>query len=102
MAGGFEVDPVALRSASPRFDGVGDAVTSAFDRLTGALSSEGACWGDDAAGQAFAKGYRPGADLANQVTPALVDALRAIRTELDASANAWERSDTDGATSFGG
>jgi uncharacterized protein YukE len=99
---GFEVDPTALRSASPKFSAAGDKLQSAWETLRSALDAQGECWGNDEAGQEFAKSYKPLADSTRQAFPMLVEGIHSIRTGLDASADTWEAVDQGGAQSFGG
>lgn len=99
---GFDVDPPRLRAVAPQFDAVADRLDSARTALQGALAAEGACWGGDAAGQTFAQRYLPQAGAAMTALDMLAEVLRAIRTSLDASADAWEGADHSGAGRFGG
>ena len=99
---GFDVDPTRLRSAAPRFDAVADQLRNAGAALNTALSAEGACWGGDEAGQAFAQKYLPQLEATTTALGNVVEALRAIRTSLDASADTWEGADQGGAGRFGG
>ncbi|MGH3998783.1 MAG: WXG100 family type VII secretion target [Pseudonocardiaceae bacterium] len=99
---GFRVDPVRLRGASPRFDMVADQVRDARTALETALAAEGPCWGEDAAGQTFARGYLPQAEATTQALGTVVEALRAIRVSLDAATGTWEGCDQGAAGRFGG
>lgn len=99
---GFEVDPTALRAASPKFSTTGDNLRDAFNTLKSVLDAEGACWGGDDGGTSFAEGYLPAADSALQAFGVLIPAVHSIRTGLDESANAWEQVDQSGADAFGG
>lgn len=99
---GFQVDPVRLRGAAPRFDAVADQVQDARVALEAALAAEGPCWGEDDAGQTFARGYLPQAEAATRALGTVVEALRAIRTSLDAAAGTWEGCDQGVASRFGG
>lgn len=100
MNGGYHVDPAALRSASPGFSGAADALQSARDSLSGVLQAEGACWGDDEAGQSFAQQYKPAAQQALEAFDALTEALHAVREQLDGMAGTWEGVDTGTAAGF--
>lgn len=99
---GFEVDPTALRSASPKFSSAGDKLQTAWETLRSELDAQGECWGNDEAGQEFAKSYKPLAESGRQAFPLLVDGIHSIREGLDASADTWESVDQGGAKSFGG
>lgn len=99
---GFEVDPTALRSASPKFSSAGDKLQHAWETLRSALDANNGCWGNDDAGQEFAKSYLPLAESGKQAFPLLVEGLHSIRAGLDASADTWEQVDEGGAKTFGG
>lgn len=102
MVSGFEVDPTALRSASPKFSAAGDKLQTAWETLRGVLDANQGCWGGDEAGKEFEKTYVPIADQARQAFPALAEGIHSIRTGLDASADTWEAVDQGGAQSLGG
>ncbi|TWF94048.1 WXG100 family type VII secretion target [Saccharopolyspora dendranthemae] len=96
---GFEVDPEALRGASPKFDGSADKLASALDKLNGVLQAEGKCWGGDEAGQEFAKQYEPGSQQGTDGMKGLAEALHQVKGELDATARTWD--DVDQANADG-
>ncbi|MGP4017372.1 WXG100 family type VII secretion target [Saccharopolyspora sp. 5N708] len=97
---GFDVNPEALRGASPQFDGAADKLKAAMDKLNGVLQAEGKCWGGDDAGQEFAKDYEPGSQQAVDAFSGLTNSLHQIRGELDNTANTWATDDTNNADSF--
>jgi WXG100 family type VII secretion target len=99
---GFQVDPVRLRSASPQFDAAADQLEDARTALDTALAAEGPCWGGDDAGQTFARNYQPQAEAITTAATTIVQALRAIRAGLDASADTWEGCDQGAADRLGG
>ncbi|WP_394613708.1 WXG100 family type VII secretion target [Lentzea sp. JNUCC 0626] len=99
---GFEVDPTALRAASPKFSATGDKLQTAWEALRTVLDANNGCWGGDEAGQEFAKTYLPLADSGGKAFPLLTEGIHAIRKGLDESANAWEAADKANAKSMGG
>ncbi|MFS8101227.1 WXG100 family type VII secretion target [Lentzea alba] len=99
---GFEVDPTALRSQSPKFSAAGDKLQTAWETLRGVLDANNGCWGGDDAGKEFQKSYVPIADQARQAFPALTEGIHSIRKGLDASADTWEAVDESGKKSLGG
>ncbi len=52
-------DPDALRDLLPRVSALGDQVAEILVGLSTGLEAEGACWGRDEAGAAFAASYLP-------------------------------------------
>lgn len=99
---GFQVDPVRLRGAAPQFDRAADRLEDARSALDTALRAEGRCWGGDDAGQTFERSYLPQAEVTISAVGTVVQALRAIRTGLDASAGTWEGCDQSAAGRLGG
>jgi uncharacterized protein YukE len=82
MTGGFQTDPEALQGNAPRYQRVSDQLQEIFDKLSNLLEAEGACWGNDDAGRAFAAKYVPGAldalqqmDSTNQGLRSMVDGI---------------------------
>ena len=102
MTAGFHVDPVRLRSTSPRLDAAADRLEDAGSALQAALAAEGPCWGGDQAGRTFQRNYLPQAEVTSEALGALVQALRGIRKGLDASAGTWDGCDQGAAGRFGG
>lgn len=88
---GITVDPSALQSAAPVYSDQAQALADIYDTLTGKLHAEGACWGNDDAGRAFAGNY---------VWPAIT-ALEQLREASDGLATiaegvySWARSYID-------
>lgn len=101
---GFEVNPEALRGASPKFDGSADKLESALTKLNGVLQAEGQCWGGDEAGQEFAKQYEPGSQQGTDGIKGIAGALHQVRGELDDTARTWDdvdKANADGIKSQG-
>jgi hypothetical protein len=71
----LRVDAAALRTAEPAFDTMASAVAGLLSRLTAALAAEGACWGADEVGSAFAQGYLPAAISVFEALPPLRDGI---------------------------
>jgi len=69
------VDPVGMAAERPGVAAAGDTVADILAQLTAALDAEGACWGDDEAGVAFAEHYLPAAVAVRHV---LADAAAGI------------------------
>lgn len=97
---GFDVKPDELRGASPKFDSTADKLKAALDKLNGVLQAEGECWGADDAGKEFGDKYVPGSKSATDGFAGLNKSLHQVRTELDATANDWDKVDQDNANSF--
>jgi WXG100 family type VII secretion target len=100
MPDGFEVQPDRLRAGASGFGGAGDALSTAGTTLGSALDAQGQCWGNDESGQTFAKDYVPNAQQVREAFGSLAQALQAIKTALDESANSYEGTDNSGAAGY--
>lgn len=54
---GYTADTDALHGNAPKYDAVAQKVHDIYTALSEALAAEGACWGNDDAGRAFASKY---------------------------------------------
>ncbi|MBB4905768.1 WXG100 family type VII secretion target [Actinophytocola algeriensis] len=100
MAGGFNVQTDRLRSGAGGFGESGDALSQAGTTLGSALDGQGECWGNDESGQSFAKDYVPNSQKVRDAFGSLAEALQAIKTALEESANSYENVDDQGATEY--
>ncbi|GAB3444881.1 WXG100 family type VII secretion target [Actinophytocola sediminis] len=100
MPDGFEVQPDRLRAGATGFGGSGDALSTAGTTLGSALDAQGQCWGGDESGQTFAESYVPNAQQVREAFGTLAEALQAIKTALDESANSYENTDAGGADGY--
>jgi WXG100 family type VII secretion target len=78
----FSVDPAALRAAAPELAEVATGLHGTLARLRGVLTDAGPCWGHDEAGAAFAHGYLPASDQAEQAFQRLAAVLEAFGADL--------------------
>jgi uncharacterized protein YukE len=90
MAGGFDVQTDRLREGAGSFGSSGDALSQAGTTLGSALDAQGQCWGNDESGQSFAKDYVPNSQKVRDAFGSLAEALQAIRTALEESANSYD------------
>lgn len=68
---GFTVDPAGLQAVVPAYDSQALALGDIYSTLRAALDAEGACWGNDDAGKAFAARYaEPAARALSQILAA--------------------------------
>jgi hypothetical protein len=75
-------DPVGVAAQRPGVAGVGDTVADILTQLTSALDVEGACWGDDEAGAAFAEHYLPAAAAVEHVLAGAASAIHDVAAKL--------------------
>ena len=99
MTSGFRIQPDEVRAGAGAFGVAADMLAEAGNTLSNALSAQGACWGGDESGQQFSKEYVPAADGTVKAFSQLSEAIQAIRTALNETANTHQ--DTD-KTSSGG
>lgn len=90
MPDGFNVQTDRLRRGAGGFGGAGDAMSTAGTTLGSALDAQGQCWGNDESGQSFAKDYVPNSQKVRDAFGSLAEALQAIKTALDESANSYD------------
>ena len=96
----FEVQPDRLRDGAGSFGRAGDALSTAGTTLGSALDAQGQCWGNDESGQTFSKDYVPNAQSVRDAFATLAEALQAIKTALEESANSYEGSDQNMAKGY--
>jgi hypothetical protein len=79
---GYTAQPADLQSTAPQYDWVAQQVAQVYTKLTQALDDEGACWGNDDAGQTFGGKYCQSALTAiqqmsntNQGVQSMVDSI---------------------------
>ncbi|WP_405137586.1 hypothetical protein [Nocardia sp. NBC_01388] len=97
MSEPLDVDPNALRASLPELRWLADEAASALTELTGAVDREGACWGNDAGGKAFAKNYLPDVEQGIRNLTGLVSGMRALGSEVSNVANEFDNQDSDSA-----
>ncbi|NIH77687.1 hypothetical protein [Amycolatopsis viridis] len=87
---GHDMDPDTVRSGAGKFPHAGDLLKQAGEALEAALAAQGACWGDDESGQAFAKDYEPAAKNCVAAFAGLDQALKDVAKAVKAAADATE------------
>ncbi|AOS61918.1 WXG100 family type VII secretion target [Actinoalloteichus hymeniacidonis] len=93
MADGFESDPGALRTRSPKFVEAADRLTAAFETLQTVRDAEHGCWGADETGKNFEPDYITASEEADKGRDYLVEGLTATKDGLDKTADQWESDD---------
>jgi uncharacterized protein YukE len=89
----LRVERDALRKSAKGFGDGSETLKHVFDRLRSALSAEGACWGDDKTGAAFASTYTPTRDSAYTTFPSLAKSLKDIEGGIRAMAANYDRAE---------
>ncbi len=93
MSDEFWVDTARLREAAPLFDTLTEQIGKARSALTGRLDAEGACWGADESGAAFAQNYVPGVEVGLDNVAKMSQVLTWIATTIRASADSLQGAD---------
>ena len=83
---GYNVIPSELAQQATKYDEVAKTVADLHKALTDQMSALGACWGDDAAGAAFAAKYTP---AATSVVTQLSNAVTGLH-DLAATVHDWQ------------
>ncbi|HEU5156889.1 MAG TPA: WXG100 family type VII secretion target [Streptosporangiaceae bacterium] len=84
------VEPAALRRHATEFSEGGERLRGVFAGLSATLSAAGRCWGDDAVGQQFERGYEEPRQAALESFTRLPGALEDIRSRLHTMAKNYE------------
>ncbi|NUS45239.1 MAG: hypothetical protein HOQ24_16310, partial [Mycobacteriaceae bacterium] len=93
MSEQFSIDVDQLRALAPTFDRVGVEALAAIRRLRTALDVEGAPWGNDDTGHAFAKSYLPEKQRTMSDLETLAEVLRQAGADLRQLATNVENQD---------
>lgn len=94
------VRPDELRSRAGGYSGVADRLEDILGRLQTVLAGVGACWGDDEAGQQFARAYGGPAGRAQQAFHEFSEGLQDVRRKLALMADNYELVDRSEADRF--
>ncbi|MGC7102520.1 hypothetical protein ACPZ19_48290 [Amycolatopsis lurida] len=85
-----KIEPDVLRAAAPKFKAAADELKQAMDTLFAAGQGEGAPWGDDKIGKAFAKGYLPAVEQARKGFTAISSSTGETGAAVEIAARKWE------------
>ena len=100
MSSGFSADAARLRQHGGEFAGHAERTATIHRRLSQALDEAGACWGDDEAGRNFAAGYNEPAQDTLRGLGALPADLADVGDRFTGTAQRYERTEQDNATSL--
>ncbi|GAA0523987.1 hypothetical protein GCM10011581_45160 [Saccharopolyspora subtropica] len=90
---GMRMQPEEIRSGGKKIGDSGDDLDQVLSKLKSALDAEGECWGNDEAGQNFAKDYTKGRDSVLKSLQKVIKALGDIDDNLRATADDTESGD---------
>lgn len=93
MTDGFQVDTAALARHASDFPNLADRAGKIHQELATALDAAGRCWGDDAAGQAFAGGHVQPAGQTLDRLGDLSSQLADVGERFATTARAYQQSD---------
>lgn len=101
-ASSFEADPEALRATQPQFAQLASRVTDAVAALAQVIEKEGACWGTDKPGAAFAKNYVDAAKQTQDSLGSIPGVLSGLGDSMTTIANAIDEQDQSTAAALTG
>lgn len=101
MTGGFRIQVDEVRAGAGSFGVAAEMLADAGNTLSGALSAQGACWGGDESGQQFSKDYVPAAEGTLKAFGQLAEAIQAIKTALNETANTHQSTDQNSSGGLG-
>ncbi|MDI5975259.1 hypothetical protein [Amycolatopsis magusensis] len=84
------IDPDVLRAAAPKFKAAADDLKQAMETLFAGGQGEGAPWGSDGIGDAFAKGYLPAVEKAKEGFTTIAGSTAETGVALEIAAKDWE------------
>jgi uncharacterized protein YukE len=93
---GFEVNADQLAARAAQFEPLVARLDTIHRNLADALSSDGACWGGDAVGQAFSAVHAGAADDTTARLAALSERLGSVGTRLSDTAQTYRATDQSG------
>ncbi|MBF6298773.1 hypothetical protein IU459_14655 [Nocardia amamiensis] len=93
MAESLSVDLAQLRESAAELRQAAEDAERVANELKAALADEGEFWGDDEAGETFARTYKPGADRTLEGFDDLVADMRAMSSAMKDAADAFEDRD---------
>ncbi|MEU2032206.1 hypothetical protein [Nocardia amamiensis] len=93
MAESLSVDLAQLRESAAELRQAAEDAERVANELKAALADEGEFWGDDEAGETFARTYEPGADRTLEGFDDLVADMRAMSSAMKDAADAFEAGD---------
>ncbi|GAA3841367.1 hypothetical protein GCM10022243_04680 [Saccharothrix violaceirubra] len=96
----IEVDQVV--ASAEKLGHVGEDMVERAEALTRALQAQGACWGGDESGQAFAKDYVPASGNMEEAMHKIAEALQAIAKNLVDQAESMRTLDGGNAAALDG
>ncbi|MGP4016296.1 WXG100 family type VII secretion target [Saccharopolyspora sp. 5N708] len=100
MSSEMRMQPEEIRTGGKIGDS-GDDLDNVLNTLKSALDGEGQCWGNDEAGQNFAKDYTQGRDSVLDSLKKVAKALGDIDDNLKATADDTETGDAKSAGDIG-
>jgi uncharacterized protein YukE len=86
----LRVEREALKRSAKGFGDGSETMTNVFEKLKSALSAEGACWGNDDTGKAFAKNYQPAQEGAYKSLPSMAKTLKDIEGGIQKMAKNYD------------
>jgi uncharacterized protein YukE len=86
----LQVEPAVLSRHAKGFSAGGERLQAVFADLSAVLSTAGRCWGDDAVGRQFERGYEKSRQAAYEAFQRLPGALEDIGSRLDKMAKHYE------------
>ncbi|GGM88453.1 hypothetical protein GCM10011609_26500 [Lentzea pudingi] len=101
MTGSFRIEVDEVRSGAGSFGVAAEMLADAGTTLSSALSAQGACWGGDESGQQFSKDYVPAAEGTLKAFGQLAEAIQAIKTALNETANTHQSTDQNSSGGLG-
>lgn len=95
MSQGYTVDTDAVRGVVSKFGEPADKLEDAKKALEASLQSAGECWGNDEAGQAFAKDYLPCVPDTVKFFTELAKGIRDLKKSVETAMDSYDKYEAD-------
>ena len=93
MADKTRIDPDLARAENARLKGIASRFQSAVDKIKSDAAQHEGCWGNDEFGQAFGKGYGPGADQMLENSGNVKEGVTGTAKHVEFAVDAFEKTD---------
>lgn len=93
MADNTRIDPDLARAEIARLKGIASRFQSAVDKIKSDAAQHEGCWGNDEFGQAFAKGYEPGAKQMLDNSGQMTEGVTGTATQVEQAVDNFEKTD---------
>lgn len=93
MADKTRIDPDQARAENARLKNIAARFQSSVDKIKAEAAAKDGCWGGDKFGEAFAKGYKPGATQMLDNSGKIDEGVEGATKQIDQTITEFEKTD---------